>query len=288
MQSEGVGKPLVRGASAVQNAPVLNIVLQDPAAVAGGVSPVEQLGWVDATALGVLATFFVIGLFKGLIWQVSRIAILVVAYVLAGRFGSDLGSWFAQTPAVGGREPVNGIPVETPDTTLYLAYILLFLVVLTALSLLAIVLQKLATKAGLGFFDRLGGGVLGVATGACVVLFGLFVVNMFFRGSQVAAATSDSHALRISRQALDWLGRTVPDDLRGVVELAPLRTPPPGDEVPLAPLGHGGASDRAPGEAAAGTSVRIPPGGAPDRLDGARLGEPLGDGESSPVQSPRK
>jgi len=200
----------------------------------GFVQQLELLGWVDRTALAVLVVFFVIGLFKGLIWQVSRIVILVVAYALAGHFGADLGAFLARTPAVGGSDLPG--PVDPPETTLYLAYVLLFLGVLVVLSLLAMLVQKLAAKAGLGFFDRLGGGVLGFATGACVVLFGLFVVHMFFQGSQLAIAAESSHSLRISRSAIDWLGETVPDDLREVFELPRLR------HVPGSPGSPAGAS----------------------------------------------
>ncbi|MEO6596303.1 MAG: CvpA family protein [Planctomycetota bacterium] len=230
-------------------------ILQDPPAAAAPGSNflqlLEQLGWVDRTALGVLATFFVIGLFKGLIWQVSRIAILAAAYVVAGHFGAGLGAFLARTPAVGGSTPVEGAAVDTPETTLYLAYVLLFLAVLVVLSLAAILVKKLANKAGLGFFDRLGGGVLGVATGAAVVLFGLFVVNMFFRGSQLSMAAESSHSLRLSRQAVAWLGPKVPDPLRGVLALAPLRAK------------TGPDAERTPGETTNGAAQHVEPGRVP-------------------------
>lgn len=201
---------------------------QEPAAAAGTdfLQQLQMLGWVDRTALAVLLVFFVLGLFKGLIWQISRVAILVVAYVVAGRFGQPLGELLARTPAVGGTAPGAGAPPpDPPETTLYLAYVLLFVAVLVVLSLVAIVVQKLAKQVGLGFFDRLGGGVLGVATGACIVLFGLFVVHMFFPRSQLALAAEASHALRLSKGAIDSLGSSVPDDLRRVFELTPLQAP---------------------------------------------------------------
>lgn len=194
----------------------------------------QTLSWVDHTALGVLLVFFVIGLFKGLIWQVSRVAILVTAYVVSGRFGAPLAGLLAPATAA-----TPGAEASAPaETTIYLAYVLLFLAVLIVLSLLAILLQKLAAKAGLGFFDRLGGGVIGVATGACVVLFLVFVMNMFFRDSQLAHAAEASHSLRLSKRAIDWLGDRVPDELRGVFALAPLHPSlqtTPGENV-LTPL----------------------------------------------------
>lgn len=234
MQRGGRGFPVrCRGARGmISRVFAMTLLFQDPAAQPQAAEPIlhqiELLGWVDRTALAVLVVFFVIGLFKGLIWQVSRIVILVAAYVLAGRFGADVGAFLARTPAVGGR--ADALPVDTPDTTLYLAYVLVFLGVLIVLSLLAMLVQKLAAKAGLGLFDRLGGGLLGVATGACVVLFGLFVVDMFFRGSQLAMAAETSHSLQLSRRAIDMLGEAVPDELRTVFSLTPLH---PAAHLPL-------------------------------------------------------
>lgn len=214
----------------------VNLLPQDVPHVAPPSDLLHQLQtvtWVDHTALGVLLVFFVLGLFKGLIWQVSRIAILVAAYVVAGRFGADVANVLSRPPAASpAAEIVPVVPSAAPatevhapaETTLYLAYVLLFLAVLVVLSLGAMLLQKLATKAGLGFFDRLGGGVLGVATGACVVLFGLFVVHMFFRGSQLAMAAEGSHSLRLSKRAIDWLGPRVPDELRELFALVPLHS----------------------------------------------------------------
>jgi len=183
----------------------------------------QALGWVDKTALGVLLVFFVLGLFKGFIWQVSRIGILVAAYVVAGRFGHDVAGLMSSTPpeqmAI---DAMASTEVAPGETTLYLAYCILFVAVLVVLSLLAMLIKKLADKAGLGFFDRLGGGVFGVATGACVVLFGVFVVHMFFPRSELARAAEGSHSLRFSQQAIDLLDEAVNDDLRSVLSLQPL------------------------------------------------------------------
>ncbi len=225
------------------------LLFQDPQPVPVAPEPASEflqqfsaINWVDHTALGVLLVFFVLGLFKGLIWQVSRIAILAAAYVVAGRFGSDVAAMLA-SPAPG----PDGSVAPIGETTLYLAYLLLFVGVLVVLSLITLLVQKLANKAGLSFFDRLGGGVLGVATGACVVLFGLFVVHMFFRDSNLAQAAERSHCLRLGKRAIDWLGPKVPDDLRAVFALEPLQPRPvvggppplPGTE-PQPPNGHAG------------------------------------------------
>ena len=202
------------------------IAFQDPIpAETGGdiVSQLQALGWVDHTAIAVLLVFFVLGLFKGLIWQVSRIGILVVAYFVAGRFGHDVAGMFSsKPPAQMAAEAMAERGLADGEATLYLAYVLLFLAVVIVLSLVAMLIKKLADKAGLSFFDRLGGGVLGVATGACVVLALVFVVEMFFPESKLAQAAESSHSMRFSQQAIDWLDSMVNDDLRTVLSLPPL------------------------------------------------------------------
>jgi membrane protein required for colicin V production len=234
---------------------------QDAAATAAAPADfaalLQSIGWVDRTALAVLLVFFVIGLFKGLVWQVSRILILVAAYVVAGRFGHDLGAMLARSPA--GGASTAGAP-ELPEATLYLAYVLLFVAVLIVLSLLAMLVQRIVKSAGLSFFDRLGGGVFGIATGASVVLFALFVLNMFARGSKVAEAAESSHSLRLSRRAIDWLGTHVHDDLRLVLALAPLDANGP----PALPSGSA-PPDRAPSPSPLPGALGEPPGGTTKR-----------------------
>lgn len=258
--------PLALARDPLHNAWVILLPQDAPGQASSQVEVLQQLQtltWVDHTALGVLLVFFVIGLFKGLIWQVSRIAILVASYVVAGRFGGDVANLIAGSPA--GTAIEGG--VTTPETTVYLAYVLLFLGVLIVLSLLAMLLQKLAAKAGLGFFDRIGGGVLGVATGACVVLFGLFVVQMFFRGSQLALASEQSASLRLSRGAIDLLGDKVPDDLRVLLQLPPLHpAAAPAKTSALPPL----PGAPTPADAAVPTEPPPPPQAPPTNRTGER------------------
>lgn len=166
-----------------------------------------SLGWIDVTAISVLAVFFVLGLFKGIVWQTSRVAILVAAYLGAVKLGHGFGEVLLSMTH-SGPEPATG---EQADAALYVACVLIFLGVLIVLSLLSMLLQNLVKKAGLGFYDRLFGGLLGIASGALVVL-GLHIgVRMFFPPqSRVAAAAKDSHSLRIAKEAVAVLGDRLP------------------------------------------------------------------------------
>jgi len=191
----------------------------------------QSLGWVDLTALGLLGLFFLIGLWKGFVWQVSRIVILGAAVWLASRWGRGLGSLYSSW--------ISGEPTpQQLQTAGYLAYATVFLGVLVVLSLLALALQNLVKKAGMTFFDRLGGGVFGVVTGAVGFVCLLTAAKMFLPGSSVVMAAEDSHSLRYARQGVERLGEVVPDDLRVLYELPRLRQAQQEDES--APREDGG------------------------------------------------
>ena len=117
----------------------------------------QSLGWVDITALVILLAFFVLGLFRGLVWQLSRILTLIVAYLMAGLYGhlvaARISGWFGEN-----------VPESLP---LYISYVFVFLGVLVVISVIAYFLEKLVNRTGLSFYNRLGGGILGVGTGAC-------------------------------------------------------------------------------------------------------------------------
>lgn len=197
-----------------------HIPTQDPTPASvpmaeAGVQVLGNLGWVDLTALALLAVFFVLGLFRGFVWQVSRIVTLVLGCLVAARLGPGfagrLAGWFQEARA-------------NPELALYIAYFAIFLVVLLLVSFVAYFVQKLVAKIGLSFYDRLGGGVLGIGTGALVVVVGLTLVltlfaSMFGSGHQVVQAARRSQALHLSQLTLRELGDLVPAPIRTALQL---------------------------------------------------------------------
>lgn len=179
----------------------------------------QSLGWVDITALVILLVFFVLGLFRGLVWQLSRILTLIVAYLMAGLYGhlvaTRISGWFGEN-----------VPESLP---LYISYVFVFLGVLVVISVIAYFLEKLVNRTGLSFYNRLGGGILGVGTGACVVLAMLAGIMMFCRAdSGIVQAAERSRSMGFSKDALDGFGEVVPEDVLKVFGL-PAPTPPAGD-----------------------------------------------------------
>ena len=156
----------------------------------------ESLGWIDLTAIAVLLVFFVLGLFRGAIWQLGRIASLALAYVAAGAWGDALAPQLRGLFSEGAHELLP----------LYTAWVIIFLAVLVLVSVVTWLVQKLVDRTGLSFFDRVGGGLLGVGTGALVVLAALTAVFMFDRtlgvGGGIVEAAERSHSLTASHRVL--------------------------------------------------------------------------------------
>ena len=166
---------------------------------------IAELGWIDLTALAILLVFFVLGLFRGFVWQLSRIVTLVVAYGAAGMYGGaiaeHMGGWFSEG--------------TDPRLPLYIAYFCVFVAVLVVASLLALLLERLVRASGLSFYNRLGGGLLGVGTGGCVVLAMLAAIVFFFgTNSSIAEAARSSRSMQVGRRTLELLGDAVPEPVR--------------------------------------------------------------------------
>jgi uncharacterized membrane protein required for colicin V production len=271
---------------------VLGQALQDPVATPTGeaIQSLQHLGWVDVTALSVVATFLVLGLFQGIVWQVSRIAILLIAYGLSSHLAHNLSTFllgFTQKPG----EPASQ---EQVDTAYYVACVLIFLLTLIVLSLLTRLLQHLVRKAGMSFFDRLGGGIVGMATGAVLVLVGLTAVFMFVPGSSVAQAAESSRSLKVSRWAVQQLGSFVPPELQKVFPEEGSPTHAPLDAAEPTPLlrdglhdlhGEGGKDEQESpdhGGAIVAPKSKLEAGGHPNSPDPAQPTQPV----SSPPKTP--
>lgn len=174
-------------------------------------SALAAVGWVDITAIAVILVFAILGLFKGVVWQISRLGTLLAAYVLSAMYGSDLGEWMFH----------GSVQETTEPWHLYVAYLVIFVGVLVVLSLLSLLLTRLVEKAGLTFPNRLGGGVLGIGTGALVVLLFLSVALMFFQGTNLVEAARSSRSFEYSGRAVDALGHLAPDWAREIFGLPP-------------------------------------------------------------------
>lgn len=172
-------------------------ILQDsPAGPLEAAAPsiFDKLELIDYIAMLVLGVFFLLGLVKGFWWQFSRIATLVAAWFLALAYGKDgeaiVVEWF--DPAAS--------PSELP---LFLSYVCIFIVTVVVLSIVSRLLQKVIEGTGLSFYNRAGGAVLGLGTGAIAVIAVLAGITFLDKNSAIVKAADRSLTMDYSRKTLE-------------------------------------------------------------------------------------
>ena len=113
--------------------------------------------WLDLAVLGVMALSMAWGLWRGLVHEVISLAAWVIAFLVANMLAAPLAEL---VPSASPR----------PDWHVLVAFVAVFLVTLTATTLVGVMLSRLAKKAGLGSLDRTLGGVFGLVRGWVIVL----------------------------------------------------------------------------------------------------------------------
>ncbi len=157
-----------------------------------------QLGWVDLALLAVLCLSVLVGLWRGFVFEIVSLLGWLVAFVMANLLGPLIA---------------DNLPFGDPASParLWIAYGLVFVLVLVACSLLARMLRALISATPLSVIDRLMGGVFGVVRGALVlvVVGTLVTLSPFARSSP----WQNSHGALWLGMALEGLKPVLPQSL---------------------------------------------------------------------------
>ena len=157
-----------------------------------------QLGWVDLALLAVFGLSVLIGLWRGFAFEVVSLLGWLVAFIIANTAGPLLAQFIPFGDV--------GSPVR-----LWVAYNLVFVLVLLTCTLLARMLRALVSATPLSFVDRLLGGLFGVVRGALI----LVVVGMLVSLSpySTSATWKNSHGSAWLGLALEGLKPILPQSL---------------------------------------------------------------------------
>jgi len=166
----------------------------------------QHMTWIDWTSLAIVVYFLVMGLFRGFLWQASRLVSLVLAYVLAGVFGHDVADFLAKH--------ISGIQGRP---SYYIAYFSIFIAVLITLSLLTILLDRFVRKLELSFFNHVGGGLLGFATAVGLIVAVLGLLYRLLPGSPFVVEAKGSYTGRVSRVVVQRVG--LPGEIRSLYDV---------------------------------------------------------------------
>jgi membrane protein required for colicin V production len=123
------------------------------------------MSWLDWILLAVLLFSALLGMWRGLVYEVLSVAGWVVAFVLAQAFAADVGAWL----------PMQG---ASPPLPLAAGFAVVFLATAFGAGLLAWLVKKLVESVGLRPVDRILGGVFGLARGVVILLAVAVVVSM--------------------------------------------------------------------------------------------------------------
>ena len=158
-----------------------------------------MLGWVDWAMLGLLLLSVVVGLWRGLVFELMSVVGWIVAYIVAQLFAADVA---AHIP-VGERGGAANLLV---------GFVVAFFVVLLLWSLLARLLRTLVRATPLTLPDRVLGAGFGLLRGVLLLLV-VATLIAFLPAVQRSAAWSQSQGAAWLGLALQALKPLLPPDV---------------------------------------------------------------------------
>lgn len=119
----------------------------------------------DLAVLVVVGLSILLSVIRGLVREVLALAAWVVAFLAANLLAGRVAPWLP-----------DAVPSE--EFRLLAGFLGVFVAVLIAMSVLAIMVSKLVKNAGLGLEDRLLGSVFGFARGLLVVMVAVLLAGL--------------------------------------------------------------------------------------------------------------
>ena len=155
----------------------------------------------DFAVIAILLVSLLLGLWRGLVYEVLSLMGWPVAFVLSKLFAGDVA------PMMPGAQEAMQIT---------LAYAVVFVAALIVWGALAWLLSRLVKMAGLGWLDRVLGGFFGVLRGGLVVLVLVWLAGLtdipkqpFWRTAQTSKAAED-----VALLAKAWLPDNIAQRVR--------------------------------------------------------------------------
>jgi membrane protein required for colicin V production len=170
---------------------------------------VEAISPVDVATLAILTLAVLRGLFIGLIREVFSLGALAAACIAVRLGTAPAADWM-----------LLNLPLEIGSLTArVVAGIVIAIAVIVSMAAVGRVLRRGARWAGLGFADRLAGGVLGAAEGSLVIVVLMLLGIALVGRDHPHLADSQTLAAFESAERLAQQTRPV---------LPPAQSPPPG------------------------------------------------------------
>lgn len=155
-----------------------------------------DIGWVDLAFGTLVGVSVIVGLVRGLLYEVMSLLGWVVAYVAAQALAGTVAP---------------GLPIGAPGSALNVAaaFVLVFVTVLIGWGLLSWLIKKLVQASPLSPVDRTLGAVFGLLRGVLAVLVAATIVNM--TPLATSASWQSAHTAAGAQKLLSGLRPWLPD-----------------------------------------------------------------------------
>jgi membrane protein required for colicin V production len=118
----------------------------------------------DIIVIAIIGLMTLIGLWKGMVRQLFGLAGLIAGYMLAVRFHEPCSKFLTSFH---------------PGTAKAISFIAIFLACILLAHIIAWVVGRFFAHSGLGFFNRIGGGLLGFLKGCIIIAVVVMVLTSF-------------------------------------------------------------------------------------------------------------
>ncbi|TAN02598.1 MAG: CvpA family protein, partial [Rhodanobacteraceae bacterium] len=189
--------------------------------------------------LAVLLISVLIGLMRGLVWEVLSLVRWVAAFWVAFVFGAQVGELYGQW-------------LHEPAARIVAGFITCFVGVLVVGGLIAWAVGRLITWSGLRGGDRLLGMVFGLARGLLLITFVVLMLG-FTTIPKQAAWYRQSTLLPAFQDGATWLARALPPEVTHYMEIGG-KSLPEVSHVPISTLKQAARQLTRPGEAPAASA----------------------------------
>lgn len=160
----------------------------------------------DFAVVAILLVSLALGLWRGLVYEVLSLAGWPIAFILSKLFAGSVAPM---------------VPLMQETARMALAYAAVFVAALIVWAMLVWLFAKLVKAVGLGWLDRLLGGLFGVLRGALVVLALVWLAGLtaipeqqFWRGAQTSK-TAENVALLTKAWLPDSIAQRIRYGVRG-------------------------------------------------------------------------
>lgn len=152
------------------------------------------MSWLDYAVIGVVLGSVAWGIWRGLVREVMSLAGWVLAFLAANAVSGPLAEML----------PVS---IARPEVRVLIAFLVVFVVTLSAAAIIGMLLSKLFKAAGLSGVDRTLGGLFGLARGIVILLAFTIAAGLTSLPQQAVWKESVGAGMlqRTILQLTDWL-----------------------------------------------------------------------------------